>query len=278
VSVRLRVLLAAMIAPVIGLAYLAVAQLAFASGHVVTVAYPLVALIAGTVAMAVTRYLLEHRERERVASHNDVLEQRVRARTRELLETQVELVERLARAAELRDAETGAHVDRMSAMCARLALELGYPADAAERVRLAAALHDIGKLTIPDRVLYKPGRLDADEWAVMQSHTTAGAELLAGSKTPLVQLAEQIARCHHERWDGTGYPHGLAGEAIPQAARISAVCDVFDALISDRPYKDAWPFDDAVALIRRERGRHFDPEVVDAFERIVPEVRAHVAA
>jgi putative two-component system response regulator len=202
----------------------------------------------------------------------------VRERTRELVETQIELVERLAQAAESRDTETGAHVERMSRMCGRVARELGHTPAEAERLRLAAALHDIGKLAIPDRVLHKPGRLDADEWALMQSHTTAGADMLAGSRTPLVQLAEQIARSHHERWDGTGYPQGLAGEAIPLAARISALCDVFDALISRRAYKDAWPLDDAVEAILRERGRHFDPAVVDAFERLVPELRAQVAA
>jgi putative two-component system response regulator len=133
-------------------------------------------------------------------------------------------------------------------------------------------MHDVGKIGIPDRVLLKPGKLDADEWALMQSHTTIGAEILAGSSSALLQIAEEIALTHHERFDGTGYPQGLAGEAIPLGARITAICDVFDALRSQRVYKDSWTVDDAVAELEAQRGRHFDPALVDAFLALVPDL------
>jgi putative two-component system response regulator len=131
-------------------------------------------------------------------------------------------------------------------------------------------MHDVGKIGIPDRVLLKPGALEPDEWALMQSHTTIGAEILAGSSSPLLQLAESIALTHHEHWDGTGYPAGLSGEQIPLAARICAVCDVFDALLSARRYKPRWSLEDALGEIQFERGRHFDPALVDAFVAMVP--------
>jgi putative two-component system response regulator len=130
-------------------------------------------------------------------------------------------------------------------------------------------MHDIGKIGIPDRILQKPGRLDPDEWERMKTHTTIGAHILAASRAPLVQMAETIALTHHERWDGSGYPNGLAGEEIPLAGRIAAVCDVYDALISERPYKRAWPADEAVAEIERSSGSHFDPELVERFLEIV---------
>ena len=131
-------------------------------------------------------------------------------------------------------------------------------------------MHDVGKIGIPDRVLLKPGMLDAEEWALMQSHATIGAEILAGSGSPLLQLAETIALMHHERFDGTGYPAGLAGEAIPLPARITAICDVFDALLSNRVYKQRCTMADTIAELRSQRGRHFDPALVDAFLELVP--------
>jgi putative two-component system response regulator len=132
-------------------------------------------------------------------------------------------------------------------------------------LRHAAALHDVGKIAIPDRVLLKPGKLDPEEWELMKTHTTAGAQILAGSQSQLVQLGETIALTHHERWDGAGYPEGLAGEAIPIAGRICAVCDSYDAMTSRRPYKDAMLPADALAEIQREAGRQFDPDLVAAF-------------
>jgi putative two-component system response regulator len=131
-------------------------------------------------------------------------------------------------------------------------------------------MHDVGKIGIPDRVLLKPGKLDAEEWEIMQSHTTIGGTILAGSTSPLLQVAEAIALTHHERWDGTGYPAGLSGEAIPLPARVTAVCDVFDALLSKRRYKERWTLADALAELAAQRGRHFDPAVVDAFLELAP--------
>ena len=126
-------------------------------------------------------------------------------------------------------------------------------------------MHDIGKIAIPDRILQKPGRLDAEEWKKMKTHTTIGAHILEGSRAPLIRMAETIALTHHERWDGSGYPHGLAGEEIPLAGRIASICDVFDALISTRPYKGPWPVPDALAEIERLSGSHFDPALVEKF-------------
>jgi putative two-component system response regulator len=135
----------------------------------------------------------------------------------------------------------------------------------AELLRHASALHDVGKVGVPDSILLKPGKLDPEEWATMQSHTTIGASILSGSTSPLVQLAETIALTHHERWDGSGYPQGLAGDDIPLAGRICAICDVFDALLSSRPYKDAWPIAEVLAELERQRGSQFDPRLIDVF-------------
>jgi cyclic di-GMP phosphodiesterase len=130
----------------------------------------------------------------------------------------------------------------------------------------------VGKIAVPDAILTKPGKLTDEEWVVMRRHAEAGAAILSGSRAPIMRMAEEIALTHHERWDGGGYPQGLAGEAIPLVGRICAVCDVFDALLSPRPYKDPWPLEDALAEIRRERGRHFDPAVVDAFMSLVDDL------
>ena len=175
--------------------------------------------------------------------YNELLERRVRERTEELRETQLEVVRRLALAAESRDGDTGQHIERMSRLCERLALAIGWTPTEAELLRHAAALHDVGKIGIPDRVLLKPGKLDPAERTVMETHAAKGARLLADSRSDLLQLAEVIARTHHERWDGSGYPAGLSGEDIPLAGRICAICDVYDALVSPRPYKDPWAVD-----------------------------------
>ena len=206
--------------------------------------------------------------KEEVARQNNTLELAVRERTAELRETQLEVVRRLSHAAESRDHDTGVHITRMSRLCMRLALAAGATPMEAELLLQAAPMHDVGKIAIPDRILLKPGKLEPDEWEIMKSHAAVGAELLAGSRSPVVQLGEQIALTHHERWDGSGYPRGLRGEEIPFSARVVAVCDVFDALISDRPYKQAWSVDRALEELQTERGGHFEPRLVDAFEAV----------
>jgi putative two-component system response regulator len=187
------------------------------------------------------------------------------AGTAELELARTETLERLARAAEFRDDETQQHAERIGLLAAMLGAELGLPAARVDDLRRAAPLHDVGKLAVPDAILLKPGRLDAAEFAVMRRHTTAGARILAGSSSPVLRLAEQIALTHHERWDGGGYPRGLVAEGIPLAGRIVAVVDVFDALTHERPYKEAWPVGRALAEIAACRGTQFDPQVVDAF-------------
>jgi CHASE2 domain-containing sensor protein len=251
-----RLLLATVFDVGIAALYLLGAQLAFDRGLVLPVAYPLLTLLAGSVATVGTAYAKTFVERNRFS--------------RQLAASQVELIQRLAQAVEQRDAETGAHVRRIGLMCERLALAVGWSERDARMLRHASAMHDIGKVGIPDAVLLKPGALDPDEWDVIRSHTKRGAEILAGSASPLVQLAESVALHHHERWDGSGYPHGLSGEQIPEGARICAVCDVFDALLSTRPYKFSWGVEQALVEIERCRGSDFDPRLVDAFIAIVP--------
>jgi putative two-component system response regulator len=206
---------------------------------------------------------------------NLALEDKVRERTRELEQTRIEIVRRLGRAGEYRDNETGMHVIRMSAGCLRLAIAAGFPAAQAELLELAAPMHDIGKIGIRDSILLKPGKLDEAEWAVMKTHTLIGAEIIGEHQSELLTVARSIALTHHERWDGKGYPNALAGEAIPIEGRIAAICDVFDALLSVRPYKSAWATKDAVAYIVAESGKAFEPRLVqlfigllDDFERI----------
>ncbi|WP_119681112.1 MHYT domain-containing protein [Indioceanicola profundi] len=179
--------------------------------------------------------------------------------------TQREIIRRLCSAGEFRDDITGQHVARMGMLAHRLALAAGCDRAYADRLREAAPLHDIGKIGIPDGVLHKPGKLDPDEWAVMQTHAEIGAQILGGSNLPLLDLAAEIAATHHEKWDGTGYPRGLKGEEIPLSGRIVALADVFDALLSPRPYKEPWPMSRVVALIREQSGRHFDPHLVEIF-------------
>lgn len=199
---------------------------------------------------------------------NQVLEQKVRERTRELEETQIEILERLALAAEYRDDDTGEHTKRVGQMSAQIAQALGLPGTEVELIRRAAPLHDVGKIAIPDSVLLKPGKLTSEEFELMKSHTTLGAKMLSGGQFPLLQRAEEIALTHHERWDGTGCL-GLRGESIPIAGRIAAVADVFDALTSKRPYKEAWPPAEAIEEVQRQSGQQFDPRVVEAFLRVV---------
>jgi CHASE2 domain-containing sensor protein len=275
-ALRLKTL-SVLTAPVLAIAYLGLAYLAFLQGWIIPVVAPLAGLALSAVGTVTASYLTERRERRRVALHNAVLEQAVRERTAELHDTQLEVVRRLAHAAEWRDEDTGAHVERIGILCERLALAAGFSATDAETLRHAAVLHDVGKIGVPDRVLLKPDRLDEEEWEIMKTHTEIGASMLADSPSPLVQLGEEIARTHHERWNGTGYPAGLRGEEIPLAGRICAICDVFDALRSRRPYKDAWTLDEAIAEIERQRGRHFDPALVDLFLPLAAGLAAELA-
>jgi putative two-component system response regulator len=204
---------------------------------------------------------------------------RPRRRTRELDHARAETLRQLAIAAEYRDDETYQHTERVGHVASRLALELGLPAGQVTLLRHAAPLHDVGKLAIPDCILLKPGRLTAEEFDVMKTHAELGARLLSSGSSRVLQTAAVIAATHHERWDGTGYPKGLAGDAIPLVGRIVAVADVFDALTHDRPYKEAWPVERACAEIERSAGGQFDPRVVAAFlglrgdlERVADEV------
>ncbi len=181
-------------------------------------------------------------------------------------------VVRLSRAAEYRDEDTGAHIMRMSRYSAAIARQMGLGERVSEYILYAAPMHDVGKIGIPDHILLKPGRLTPEEWEIMKTHTIIGARILSGSSTGFLRLGEVVALTHHERWDGSGYPQGLQGKEIPLAGRIVAIADVFDALLSRRPYKEPFPLDKALGIIREGRGRHFDPAVVDAFEAVLDEI------
>ena len=222
-----------------------------------------------TEALLRVRNLLDTQTLHRIlADHNRRLEAGLRTQAAALEDARLEVAERLARAAEYRDDQTGQHTQRVGRTARDLAAELGLPAADAELLRRAAPLHDVGKIGIPDAILLKPGRLDPAEAAVMRTHTTIGGDILGRGRTPLIRAAEAVARTHHENWDGSGYPAGLAGDAIPVAGRIVAVADVFNALTHTRPYKPAWPAADAVAEIARLAGTKFDPRVAAAFARL----------
>jgi len=202
-------------------------------------------------------------------NHNSVLEDEVERRSKELLHSFEEGLYMLMRAAEYRDDETGAHIRRISYYTKHLADALGMDTEYCNTIFLASPMHDIGKIGIPDSILLKPSALTTDEWRVMKQHTTIGAEILTGGSSPYVKMGKEIALSHHERWDGSGYPNGLSGENIPLAARIMALCDVYDALRSKRPYKSAYEHNRCVEIIRNSDKRikrsHFDPEITDAF-------------
>jgi PAS domain S-box-containing protein len=205
---------------------------------------------------------------DQLATNARTLEAMIVERTRELDDARAETLRQLALAAEYRDDETYQHTERVGHVAARIALGLELPAGQVTLLRQAAPLHDVGKLAIPDRILLKPGKLTVEEYDVMKTHTELGARLLSSGSSPVLQMAALIAATHHERWDGNGYPQGLSGESIPLVGRIVAVADVFDALIHDRPYKKAWPFEDALAEIERSAGSQFDPRVVKAFLKL----------
>jgi putative two-component system response regulator len=192
--------------------------------------------------------------------------------TDELRASRLQIVQCLGRAAEYKDNETGRHVIRMSLYAQQLALAAGCTPAWAEDLLHAAPMHDIGKIGIPDAVLLKPGPLDAQEWIIMRSHPQIGAEIIGPHTAHVLQLARSIALAHHEKWDGSGYPHGLVGEAIPLEARLCAIVDVFDALTSTRPYKKPWTTEAAVAHIQSQSGLHFEPRLVDLFVALLPQL------
>ncbi len=212
------------------------------------------------------RNMLKLREAHLVTRQRaETLAEAVRQATADILDRERETIARLARAAEFRDPETGAHIQRMSQYSAMIARRLGHSASFVDEMLLAAPMHDVGKLGIPDYILLKAGRLTPEEFSVMKRHPLIGHDILKDSSSSVLRLGASIALSHHEKFDGSGYPHGLKGEAIPIEGRIVAVADVFDALTSARPYKPVWPLSRAIALLRDGRGRHFDADCVSAF-------------
>ncbi len=215
--------------------------------------------------------------RARVHTHLTLHDQRramaleVRERTRELKETRLEIIRHLARAAEFKDKDTGAHIIRMSHYSRLLGEAYGGNEEWLDYLFNAAPMHDVGKIGIPDSILLKPGKLDAEEWEEMKRHTSYGGQIIGESSSPLLRMARDIALSHHEHWDGSGYPLGLKARDIPLEGRIVAIADVFDALTSQRPYKQAWTVENAFEEIRAGAGTHFDPALVALFERILPE-------
>ncbi|MDQ6992597.1 MAG: two-component system response regulator [Mariprofundus sp.] len=202
------------------------------------------------------------------------LEDTVAQRTRELNETRMEIIRRLGRAAEYKDNETGMHVIRMSLYTKILAIAAGLDHEQAELLLNAAPMHDVGKIGIADFILLKPGPLNNEEWAIMRKHPQFGAEIIGDNDSDVLRMAHIVALAHHEKWNGTGYPFGLKGEAIPLAARIVAIADVFDALTTERPYKKAWTVEDAIAILEKDAGSHFDPKLVPLFIKAMPEILA----
>lgn len=218
---------------------------------------------------------LEHARLEIANRHyQQHLEDEVRERTGELRELQLKIIQRLGRAGEYRDNETGTHVIRMSKSCKLLALAAGLGEERAEKILYASPMHDVGKIGIPDTILLKPGPLDDEEMTIMKTHTLIGADIIGKNGSELLNLAHQVALYHHERWDGKGYPTGLKGEEIPIESRIASICDVFDAVTSSRPYKEAWSVDKATQLIKDGAGTQFDPTLASLFVEIIPQVSA----
>jgi putative two-component system response regulator len=218
--------------------------------------------------------VLKGRVRAHLALYNQQrqLAKSVNEKTKELLEARLEIIRKLGIAAEYKDNETGNHVVRMSKFCYNIAEAYGFDEQKRDLFLHTSPMHDIGKIGIPDRILQKPGRLNPEEWEIMKQHCEIGAKIIGTPESDLMLTSRIVALQHHEKWDGTGYPNGLRGEEIHIYARIVSIADVFDALVSERPYKQAWEVDEAVEYIRNEAGRQFDPEVVDAFIDAMPKI------
>ena len=230
--------------------------------------------------MARVRSLLKIKDyNDFMRNYRKELESEVAGRTEELKHALDEIktasldtIYRLSMASEYKDKETGAHIKRVSRYSAAVARRMGLGPKAVEIILYAAPMHDLGKIGIPDNILMKPERLDPEEWKIMKQHTVIGANILKGSDAEFIKMGESIAQNHHEKWDGSGYPQGLKGLEIPAASRIAAIADVFDALTSKRPYKEAYTVDNSIAIISEGRGSHHDPDVVDAFLSIKDEI------
>lgn len=203
----------------------------------------------------------------------EMLESEVKRRTLEIRKREEEIAIKLVSLTSLRDEETGAHVRRIGLYAAVMAKALGWNAEDIDMIRVAAPMHDIGKIGIPDRILRKSGVLNDEEFNVMKKHTEIGAAMLRGTKIPILNMAADIALNHHERWDGTGYPRGLVGEAIPISARITTIVDIYDALVHERVYKKAMPEEEALSLMREMGGRHLDPHLLKIFVSLLPAMR-----
>jgi putative two-component system response regulator len=200
------------------------------------------------------------------------LERKVRERTEELLETRLEIIRRLGRASEFRDNETGLHIIRMSHYSYLMAQGLGVSQAWADLLLNAAPMHDVGKIGVPDEILLKPTRLDPAEWELMSRHPEIGAEIIGDHGSEILRMSREIALCHHEKWEGSGYPKRLKGTDIPLSARIVAIADVFDALTSERPYKHAWPVEEALAYMFEQAGKHFEPSLIEIFRQVLPKI------
>jgi putative two-component system response regulator len=196
----------------------------------------------------------------------------LKATHKELQGAYLDTIYRLVLAAEYKDEDTGDHIKRMSRYCALIAEKLGLPAKEVQNIRYAAPMHDVGKIGIPDSILLKPSKLTDEEFEIIKTHSTIGGKILTNSKSETLMVAEQIALSHHEKWNGKGYPQGLTGDNIPLAARIVGLVDVFDALTSKRPYKDPFPVEVAIDIIKKDRGEHFDPAIVDVFLENIDEI------
>ncbi|MCK5521456.1 MAG: HD domain-containing protein, partial [Candidatus Marinimicrobia bacterium] len=221
----------------------------------------------------VSPFIVEARVRTHISLYDQarLLENTVKERTAELLKTRLEIIQRLGVAGEFKDNETGFHVIRMSHFTSLIAKGAGYSDDAVELLFNASTLHDVGKIGIPDKILLKPGKLDAEEWLIMQSHSLMGHKIIGSNTSELLTLARSVAKNHHEKWNGSGYPEGLSGEDIPHSCRITTIADVFDALTSSRPYKKPWSIEKTMEYFIHESGKQFDPGLISILKEQLPE-------
>ncbi len=218
------------------------------------------------------------RKRLTVASkrHQEILEEEVRERTAEIRNREEEIALRLISAAGHRDEETGDHIKRLGLYSVALSEALGWEQERIDLIRVAAPMHDVGKIGIPDIILQKPAKLTPAEYEIIKGHTKIGGDILGGTNIPLLQMATDIALYHHEKWDGSGYPHGLRGKDIPESARIVAIADVYDSLSNDRVYRPAYPEQKILSLIKEKKGSHFDPVIFDCFMEILPKMQKNL--